>query len=216
MRHISDRKNGMKSTQTVDSRILRRIRATKGARVFSPGHFLDLGTRASVDQALSRLFRAGVLRRVGRGLYDLPRAHPWFGILSPRAEEVAGTVAARGGQKLRMSEAASANALGLSEQVPGKLVFQTDGKSRKLKVAGQEVELRHRPLREMALSAHPTGMIVSALRSMGKNGVNPGQLDTLRASLPAKDRRILLKELPLVPAWMHPFLRYLATGKRTP
>jgi hypothetical protein len=179
-------------------------------------HFLDIGTRASVDQALSRLSRAGVLRRVGRGLYDLPRSHPWFGTLSPQAEKAAETMAARTGQKLRMSEAASANALGLSEQVPGKLVFQTDGRSRKLRIAGQEVELRHRSLREMALSAHPTAMIVSALRSLGKDHVNLRLLDKLRANLSEKDRRILLKELPLVAAWMHPFLRYLATGKKTP
>ena len=65
----------------------------------------------------------------------------------------------------------------------------------------------------MALSAEPTGLIVSALKSLGRKQVDAGQLGNLRENLSVKDRRVLLKELPLTPAWMHPHLRYLATGK---
>ena len=38
--------------------------------VCTPKDFLDLGGRHGVDQALSRLVKAGQLRRVGHGLYD--------------------------------------------------------------------------------------------------------------------------------------------------
>lgn len=198
--------------QSVDDKIIRRIRATRGARVFSPVHFLDLAARAAVDTALSRLTKAGKLRRVARGLYDLPRSHPWFGTLSPKAEKVAEALANRDGIKLRLTGAASANLLGLSEQVPGKVVYQTDGRSRKLRIAGLEVELRHRSARQMAMSEQPTGMIVSAFRSLGKNHISQDQMEKLRQKLSAADRRVLLKELPLAPAWMHPMMRQLATS----
>ena len=216
MGSFSEKMAGKKTAQSLDSRVLRRIRATRGAPVFSAVHFLDLGTRAAIDNSLSRLVKTDILRRVGRGLYDLPREHPWLGKLSAKPENAAEAVAAKGGFELRPSGAAAANALGLSEQVPAKTVFQTDGSSRKLSISGQFVELRHRSPRQMALSAQPTSLIVSALKSLGKKHVNTKQLEKLRSDLSAKDRRTLLKELPLVPSWMHPHLRYLSTGKQKP
>lgn len=213
---ISDKMIQKKSSQSIDSKIIRRVRATRSASVFSPVHFLDLASRAAVDTALSRLAKAGKLRRVARGLYDLPRSHPWFGKLSPKIENAVEALAKREGIKLRLTGAASANLLGLSEQVPGKVVYQTDGGSRKLRIAGQDVELRHRSARQMAMSEQPTGMIVSAFRSLGKDHVSTARLEKLRHKLSAADRKVLLKELPLAPAWMHPMIRQLATGKTKP
>ena len=43
----------------------------EGAPLTAKG-FLQLGSRAAIDQALSRLFRAGKLLRTGRGMYVLP------------------------------------------------------------------------------------------------------------------------------------------------
>jgi predicted transcriptional regulator of viral defense system len=216
MDSFSDRMARKKTTKSLDSKVIRRIRATKSASVFSAMHFFDLGTRASVDKALSRLAKAGILRRVGRGLYDLPRTHPLLGTLSPRPEKAVEVMAKKEGIQLRPSGAASANALGLSEQVPAKIVYQTDGQSRKINIAGQQVELKHRSARQMALSPKPTGLIASALKSLGKKHITLSQLQKLRRRLSSEDRRILKKELPLVPAWMHPHFRYLSTGESNP
>ena len=43
------------------------------AQVWTPVDFLDLGSRAAVDKVLQRLVSAGQLRRIDRGLYDIPR-----------------------------------------------------------------------------------------------------------------------------------------------
>ena len=202
-----------KTAGSLDSRILKRIRATKSASVFSAVQFLDFGTRAGIDQALSRLCKAGTLRRVARGLYDLPRSHPWFGTLSPGTAEMTAAAARKGGLELLPTGAEAANLLGLSEQVPAKAVYLTNGKSRKLKLDGQPVELKERSARLMAMSAKPTALIVSALKSLGKAHVTTERLARLHRDLPAEDKAILIKELPLAPAWTHPFLRYLATGR---
>lgn len=45
--------------------------------VFVTREFLELGSRAAVDEALSRLAREGVIRRLGRGLYDVPGPIPF-------------------------------------------------------------------------------------------------------------------------------------------
>ena len=55
-------------------KIMERVSAHgRGKWVCTPKDFLDLGSREAVDQALSRLVKAEQLRRVGHGLYDLPR-----------------------------------------------------------------------------------------------------------------------------------------------
>src|SRR6516164_5062047 len=59
--------------------ILDRIRRDKSVQVWTPNDFLDLGTRPAVDKALQRLALSGDLRRIDRGLYDLPRVNTLTG-----------------------------------------------------------------------------------------------------------------------------------------
>ena len=57
-------------------KIMKRVRAKGRGWVFTPKHFIDFGTRGSVDMALSRLAKAGEIRRIGRGLYDYSARPP--------------------------------------------------------------------------------------------------------------------------------------------
>jgi len=132
--------------------------------------------------------------------------------MKPETSAMAKAIAARTGLELRPAEAEAANLLGLSEQVPARAAYLTGGRSQKLRVGGSTIELRGRSPRLMKLSPSPTGLVVSALRSFGKGHVPEEKLERLRRDLPEKDRRTLLRELPLAPTWMHPHLRYLATG----
>src|SRR5436189_5230479 len=119
-----------KSPQAIDSRILAHIHGRGRGSVFVPADFLDLGSREAVDLALHRLARKGTIRRLARGVYDFPKEHPVFGLLSPSADTVARALAGRDRTRLQPSGAYAANILGLSEQVPAKAVFLTDGPSR--------------------------------------------------------------------------------------
>ena len=87
-------------------RIMKRVRGKGRGWVFTPKHFIDLGTRGSVDMALSRLAQAGSIRRIGRGLYDYPRLHPKLGTLNPDATRIAGALSIQTGDKLAPSGAA--------------------------------------------------------------------------------------------------------------
>lgn len=66
----------------VTQRIVKMTRATPG-RVFTPFDFLDIGSPHSGGMALMRLTRSGELRRLARGLYDVPRTQPVLGELIP-------------------------------------------------------------------------------------------------------------------------------------
>ena len=180
------------------------------ARVHTPFDFLDLGSPHSVGMALLRQMRSGALRRLSRGLYDVPRRHPLLGELQPTADEIAQALARRDGASVQPAEAMAANLLNLSEQVPARAVYETDGPSRTVQVGALTVQLNNRPPRQVRSASSMSHLVFAALRSVGKAQVNPDRIGHLRKTLSAKDRKQLLKDLPLAPAWMHPHLRFIA------
>lgn len=190
-------------------RIARLVRK-EPARVFTPADFLDLGTPHAVGMALSRMVRAGTLRRVARGLYDVPRSHPLLGELSPSTDAVVQAVARRDGVVVQPLDVEATNLLGLSEQVVAKPVYETNGPSRKLWVGEQEIEFKHRSPRRVTAAAESSNLVFAALRGLGKAHVTMERVAHLQQMLPPKQRAQLLKDLPLAPVWMHPYLRHIA------
>lgn len=190
-------------------RIARLVRK-EPARVFTPADFLDLGTPHAVGMALSRMVRSGTLRRVARGLYDVPRSHLLLGELSPSIDAVVQAVARRDGVVVQPLDVEATNLLGLSEQVVAKPVYETNGPSRKLWVGEQEIEFKHRSPRRVTAAAESSNLVFAALRGLGKAHVTLERVAHLRQMLPTKQRAQLLKDLPLAPVWMHPYLRHIA------
>lgn len=199
-----------KATQSIDSTILARIHGWGRGSVFVPSDFLDLGSREAVDLALHRLARKGTIRRLARGVYDFPKEHPVLGLLSPSTDAVARALAGRDRTRLQPAGAYAANLLGLSEQVPAKAVFLTDGPSRTVKIGPTTIQLRRTTPRNMEAAGRLSGLLMQALRELGEEHVTPERREHLKRTLPADKRRELVKDLRLAPAWMHPIFRELA------
>jgi len=199
-----------RNSKSIDAKILAAIHRRGRGSVFVPADFLDIGSRDAVDVVLHRLTRKGTVRRLARGVYDFPKQHPVLGPLQPSAEEVAQALAGRDHTRVQPAGAYAANALGLSEQVPAKAVFLTDGPSRTVKIGASTIQLRRTTARNMAAAGRLSGLLIQALRELGKEHVTPERRQHLKRTLPADQRRELLKDLRLAPAWMHPVFRELA------
>jgi hypothetical protein len=199
-----------RNPKSIDAKILAAIHRRGRGSVFVPADFLDIGSREAVDVVLHRLTRKGTIRRLARGVYDFPKQHPVLGPLQPSAEEVAQALAGRDHTRVQPAGAYAANALGLSEQVPAKAVFLTDGPSRTVKIGASTIQLRRTTARNMAAAGRLSGLLIQALRELGKEHVTPERRQHLKRTLPANQRRELLKDLRLAPAWMHPIFRELA------
>ena len=167
-----------------------------------PRDFTDLGSRAAVDQTLSRMARDGLVRRVKRGVYDYPQTHAQFGALPPSVDAVASAVARRTGARLQVSGARAANALGVSDQVPSKAVYLTDGPSRKFHLGRRGIEFRNRSTATLAGAGTKSGLILQALRFLGPDAVTADVISQLCRSLSAKDRRALARHSASQPAWL--------------
>lgn len=187
-------------TASITQKIREASQSMPEGAVLSARALLHLGSRAAVDQVLSRLARGRELLRVGRGLYS-PQLRSRFGSRGPRPEKLVQGVAALTGETIAPSGASTANALGLTTQVPVRPVFLTSGRSRQLRLGSQIVELRHAPIWQLY---SPTGAAGHALRALAWLGPDhaPAAVAILRSTLPPGELRALAAVRARVPSWL--------------
>ena len=199
-----------KQLKSIDSRILEAINARGRGSVFVPTDFLDFGSREAVDVVLHRLLRKETIRRLARGIYDFPKEHPVLGWLQPSPEKIAGALVGRDCTRIQPTGAYAANILGLSEQVPAKIVFLTDGPSRTIKIGLTTIQLRRTTAKNMAMAGRLSGLLMQALRELGKENVTTERIEHLKRIIPLDKRQELRNDIRLIPEWMHPIFRKLA------
>jgi len=200
--------------RTVQDQMLARIRAKGRGAVHVPADFLDLGNRGAVDQALSRLARAGTIRRLARGVYDLPKQHARVGSLSPSLARVASAIARSTGSRIQVSGAQAANQLGLSTQVPAQVVYLTNGPTRTIQVGNRSIAFRHAAPRTLAGAGTAAGVVMQALRHVGQASVTPGIVSRIRDVLSDDDVAAVGRHASMAPAWMRPTLDAIAASRR--
>lgn len=200
--------------QGLDKQIVARIHGHGRGWVFTPRAFTALGDPRAVGMVLTRLRRKGTIRQLARGLYDYPVIHPTLGVIPPSADAIAKALAARDAIRLQPAGAYAANILGLSEQVPTRVVFLTDGPSRRVRIGQREIVLKRTTPRNMATAGRKSGTIIQALRHLGRSGVDEKTIATLQRQLTDRDRKQLTKDLVHAPAWIAEILRRLgSTGE---
>lgn len=171
----------------------------EGTPVLAKG-LLHLGSRAAVDQALSRLVRRGALLRAGRGVYVLPVENR-FGRRAPSVEKTIEGLAAARGEQIANSGAMAANVLGLTTQVPVKRVFLTSGPSRTLMLGRERIELRHAPPWQLALAGRRAGEAIRALAWLGRDKA-AAVTGEVRRRLSEDERRELGSVSAQMPGWL--------------
>jgi hypothetical protein len=192
--------------QSIEDKIISRIYGKGRGWCFTPRDFLDLGSAESVRIALFRLVRKRSIRRLANGLYDYPREHEQLGLISPSPDAIAQALSSRDAIRIQPSGAYATNLLGLSEQVPAKIVYLTDGISRRVKIGGREIRLKRTTPRNMATAGRISGTVIQAFRFIGKKRLTADHLETLRRRLSAQDKKCLIKDRIHAPAWMHKWL----------
>lgn len=203
-------KRDQKKTNSTDDLILKAINSLGHGAVFVPTDFLSFGSRQAVDIALHRLVQKKTIRRLARGIYDFPKVHPKLGKLQPSPEKIAEALVGRDGARIQPTGAYAANILGLSEQVPAKVVFLTDGSSRTVKIGTTTIQLRRTTPKNMAMAGRLSGLLVQALRELGKEHITPERIEHLKRTIPLDARKELLKDIRFAPEWMHSIFKKLS------
>jgi hypothetical protein len=197
--------------QTMRDQIVERIQRLGRGKAFSAKDFLDIASRGTIDMALTSLTRHGILRRVRRGLYDVPKVNPALGgTLSPDIDEAARALARRQRWTIVPEGAWAANLLGLSTQVPSKIIYLSDGPNKNVPIGRRSLHFKHARPKVMAGLEGKLALVVQALRHLGKEGVGSREIETLRAVLSPAEKRKLVKDTRFGVDWIYEVAKKIA------
>lgn len=204
MRHVRKviKISDMMIASNVTQLIRRRIESLQNGVPFMPSAFLECGTRASVDQALTRLAKTGAIERVSRGIYVRPEVNRFVGKVMPEPMQVAQTVAESSGALIQVHGAEAALRLELTTQVPTQPIYMTSGPSRRMRFGQMEIRLQHVSRRKLALVGRPAGLALSAMWYLGKADVTPALVEKIRDKLGSSEFEALKGAASSMPAWM--------------
>lgn len=190
--------------QHIENKTLSRIYGNGRGWAFSQKDFSDIGSRSSIDTALSRLLEKDKIRRVIRGIYDYPGYSNLLNEqLVPDMDQVASALARKFGWRIQPSGITALNILGLSTQVPGRFVYLSDGPSRSYNVGKLNLTFENTPLKESGFKLSESSLIVGALKSLGQNGVSDKEIKTIRKWLKPELRQKVLKDTRSVTDWVY-------------
>ena len=188
----------------------------RGQWVCTPKDFLDLGSRQAVDQALSRLVKAGRLRQVGLRFYDLPRTS---GVLKRPApvdlDAAVAAIARRDGIRIMPDGATAAYGLGLTNAVPAEVSYTTtDRTPRTVIIDGRTIRFRPAEPHVMRWADRPAAPVAQALRWLGPDAAADARVvSVLKHRLPAAVKRDLYIHGRDLPGWTLPLVHDIATDR---
>ncbi len=191
--------------QSIKNKIINRIYGKGRGWCYTPKSFSDLGSPEAIRITLHRLEKKGAIRRLSRGIYEYPKKHPTIGFLSPNPDKIAEAISVRDAIRIRPSGAFAANILGLSNQVPAKIVFLTDGSGRRIKIGPREIIFKRTTPRNMA-GAKSSGTLILALKYIGKEQVSQNHIKHFRESLSTHIKMKLKKDSIYAPGWICPII----------
>ena len=186
--------------QTIAKQVLEHASRLPEGVPLAAKELLHLGSRAAVDQVLSRLVGRGTLLRAGRGIYVFP-VESRFGTRAPTTMKMVEGLATQRGETIVPHGAAAANALGLTTQVPMRAVYLTSGRSRQLKLGAQMVEFRHAPIWQLIFPGRAAGDVVRALAWLGPEKAGEA-IRKLSSKLPAAELKEVASARARLPTWM--------------
>lgn len=195
--------------QPIDKRILRSVRSRPGGSVFSARHFAEIGSQDAIRQALSRLVKGGKIRRIRRGFYDLPRSHPIVGQTAPDIMATVRALMDGSHAQWQFTGAYAANALGLSDQVPAKIIILTDGVPRNVSLGKLTLIFRRAAPRNLLGVGTRAGLVIQALRYLKGSPDIAKHIDRLKRDLDASTKKDLASLNSKLVVWMRPLVRQI-------
>jgi hypothetical protein len=193
--------------QSVEYKIEKAIKSKpKGSLVF-PEDFGHIGSSESVRKALQNLKEKGLIRSVAHGIYVRPVIDDYIGEVLPTAEEVAQAIAKRDRIKLVPTGVYALHALGLSTQIPLKLVFLTDGAPRTITVGNRTIKLKKTTPRNLKTRGKMSSLAIQALREIGKDNATEEELEKIIDLLQQEDQSSLRYDISLAPEWIKKIMK---------
>jgi len=192
--------------ESVNHIIEMKIRGFKPGQVFFPSDFKELGTSTATRKALSRLVESGQVERMGQGIYVIPKNDKVFGKVLPSMEQLAELLAKKEHVKIKPSGQYALNKVGLSTQVPMKLVFLTTGYSKKIQIGKNAIVFKSTTAKKLSMKGDITSLLFLGLEELDLQKLSPTQMGRIRELLKQESSENLKYNLRLAPTKVSDFV----------
>jgi len=200
--------------KSTSSSVARKIYGMGRGWAFSVIDFSTFGSRSAIDVTLYRLLKKGTIRRVIRGIYDYPAYSKVLQTeMSPDIDQVARAIARKFGWRIQPSGPAALNLLGLSTQVPSRMVYLSDGPNRTYTIGKQTLAFKHSPLKESGFKLRESALIVQALKSLGPQRISPEVVTSIKRQLDPKLHTKVLKDTKTATGWVYGAVKKICGGE---
>jgi hypothetical protein len=192
----------VKAHTYIESKLLRK----KDGELIFPTDFRGKGTEDAIKKALSRLAQKGVLKRLSHGIYYIPKIDPVLGELRPGADDVVKMLAKKEKIRVRPAGAYALHRLGLTTQVPTKLVYITDGHPRFFKLGKLQIKFKATTPKKLSTIGKISSLLIQALEEVGPENVNASMESKIQELLKNEDPKKLKHDLALAPAKINDYI----------
>ncbi len=202
--------------QSVEYKIEKTIKSKPRGSLLFPEDFSYKGSAESVRKALQSLRERGIIKSVSHGIYVRPVIDEYIGEVLPTAEEVAKAIEKRDKIRLVPTGSYALHALGLSTQIPLKLVFLTDGAPRTIAVGNRTIKLKKTTPRNLKARGKISSLVIQALREIGKDNATDEELGKIIELLQQEEQSNLKFDISLAPEWIRKIMKKAVNDKILP
>lgn len=193
--------------ESIEIKVYKKISKIKRGTLLFPEDFHTLGSSEAIRLALHRLEKEKQIVRVAQGIYVRPLISKYLGEVLPSAEDVANGIAKRDRIRIVPTGVYALNALGLSTQVPMKLVFLTDGAARIIKIGKRTIKFKKTTPKNLLAKGKISSLVIQALREIKINYVTKAEEKKIIDLLKKENPKDLLHDIKLAPVWIQKIMQ---------
>ena len=193
--------------ESVEKQIERHIKQKPLGSLFFPDDFSSYGSSEAVRKALERLEDKKVIFRIAQGIYTRPKKSKLIGEVMPSAEEVAEAIIKRDRVRTVPTGSYALNALGLSTQIPMRIVLLTDGSPREIKIGKRTIKFKKTTPKNLLAKGKISRLVIQALKEIGNGQVTASEESKIIKLLKEEDEKNLIYDIGLVPVWIQKIMR---------
>jgi hypothetical protein len=191
----------------VENKIAEVLKSYPTGSVLFVGDFLDYGNSESVKKALLRLKEKGILVSLAHGIYLYPKIDKELGVLFPSTEDIAKAIARRDKARIVTTGVQALNKLGLSTQVPMKVVYLTDGAARSIKVGKRTITFKNTSPKNLLAQGEISSLVIQALKAIGQTNLDDETILKIQMLLKKEKKENILNDAKLAPDWINKILK---------
>jgi hypothetical protein len=194
----------MKSS--VNSIIELKINRLKLGQAFFASDFKELGTSTAIRKSLSRLVESKQVERMAQGIYVKPKKDKILGKILPSMEELAESLAKKEHINIKPTGQYALNKVGLSTQVPTKLVFLSTGNPKKIKIGKSTIIFKSTTAKKLAMKGQITSLLFLGLEELDLEKLSSMEITRIKEILKLEVPETLKYNLRLAPTKVSDFV----------